>query len=154
MSNETCYKKYRNKLNHILLKAEKQYYHDLPNKHKGNLRKSWGIIKDIIHKNKKSGVNKNLNYLMVNQPVTKRSFQENSTIFLSMLVQRWLQKSLLLTNLYHTCILELMNPYFWDLLLQLNWKKCCWLSYWLEWNKCNISKNSLELYKRSFVSYM
>ena len=54
VSNETCYKRYWNKLNHILLKAEKQYYHDLLNKHKGNLSKSWGIIKDIIHKNKKS----------------------------------------------------------------------------------------------------
>ena len=54
VNNEICYKKYRNKLNHILLRAEKQYYHDLLNKHKGNLRKSWGIIKNIIHKNKKS----------------------------------------------------------------------------------------------------
>ena len=54
VSNETCYKKYRNKLNHIILTAEKQYYHDLLEKHKGNLRKSWGIIKDIIYKSKKS----------------------------------------------------------------------------------------------------
>ena len=54
VNNEICYKKYRTKLNHILLRAEKQYYHDLLNKHKGNLRKSWGIIKNIIHKNKKS----------------------------------------------------------------------------------------------------
>ena len=52
--NEMCYKKYKNKLTHILLKAEKQYYHDLLNKHKDNMRKSWSIIKDIIHKNKKS----------------------------------------------------------------------------------------------------
>ena len=44
VSNETCYKKYRNKLNHILLKAEKQYYRDLLNKYKGHLRKSWSII--------------------------------------------------------------------------------------------------------------
>ena len=53
VNNEICYKKYRNKLNHILLRAEKQYYHDLLNKHKGTLIKSWGIIKNIIHKNKK-----------------------------------------------------------------------------------------------------
>ena len=53
VSNETCYKKYRNKLNHIILKAEKQYYHDLLEKQKGNLRKPWGIIKDIIYKDKK-----------------------------------------------------------------------------------------------------
>ena len=41
-------------MNHISLRNERQYYHDLLNKHKSNLRKSWGIIKDIIHKNKKS----------------------------------------------------------------------------------------------------
>ena len=40
VSNETCYKKYRNNLNHILLKAWKQYYRDVLKKHKGNLRKS------------------------------------------------------------------------------------------------------------------
>ena len=53
VKNEICYKKYKNKLTHILLKAEKQYYHDLLNKHKDNMRKSWSIIKYIIHKNKK-----------------------------------------------------------------------------------------------------
>ena len=39
VSNETCYKKYRNKLNHILLKAEKQYYHDIINENHGVLLK-------------------------------------------------------------------------------------------------------------------
>ena len=57
VKNETSYKKYRNKLNHILQKAENQYYHDLLNKHKENLRKSWGIVENIIHKNIKSSAN-------------------------------------------------------------------------------------------------
>ena len=111
-------------MNHILLKAEKQYYHDLLNKHNGNLRKSWGVIKDIIHKNKKSSCQPKFKLSDGEITNDKKVISEKFNDFLSMLVQRWLQKSLLLTNLiYHTCILESMNPYFWDLLLQLNWKK-------------------------------
>ena len=44
------YKKCKNKLTHFLLKEEKQYYHDLLNKHKDNMRKSWGNFEYIIHK--------------------------------------------------------------------------------------------------------
>ena len=97
-------------MNHVLRKVKEQHHHDLLNRHKGHLRKSWDIIKDIIHKNENLCVNQNLNYLMMKSPVTKMSFQKNSMIFLSMLVQNWLQKSLLLTNLYHMGILELVNP--------------------------------------------
>ena len=41
-------------MTHILLEAEKQYNHDLLNKYKHTIRKSWSIIKDIIRKIKKS----------------------------------------------------------------------------------------------------
>ena len=120
VKNETSYKKYRNKLNHILQKAEKQYYHDLLNKHKDNLRKSWGIVKNIIHKNKKSSCQSKFELPDGNLTSDKKIISEKFNDFLSMLVQLWLKKSLLLTNLhYHICILELMNPYFCLLLLQL-----------------------------------
>ena len=120
VKNETSYKKYRNKLNHILQKAEKQYYHDLLNKHKDNLSKSCRIVKNIIHKNKKSSCQSKFQLPDGNFTSDKKIILEKFNDFLSMLVQLWLKKSLLLTNLhYHICILELMNPYFCLLLLQL-----------------------------------
>ena len=89
-----------------------------------NIRITWGnhggLLKILFIKIKNLRVSQNSNYLTGIWLVTKRSFQKNSMIFLSMLVQLWLKKSLLLTNLhFHICILELMNPYFCLLLLQL-----------------------------------
>ena len=46
-------------MNHILWKVKEQHHHDLLNRHKGHLRKSWDIIKDIIHKNENLCVNQN-----------------------------------------------------------------------------------------------
>ena len=53
VKNETVYKKYRNKLNNILKVAEKKHYHDLIKSHKGDMKKSWAIIKNIVNKHKK-----------------------------------------------------------------------------------------------------
>ena len=53
-SNVGYYKQYRNKLNALLRIAEKDYYNSLLLLHKGNLKKSWSIIKTIINKNKSS----------------------------------------------------------------------------------------------------
>ena len=39
-------------LQRTLIAAEKQYYHELLTRNKDNMKKSWGIIKDIINKNK------------------------------------------------------------------------------------------------------
>ena len=50
--NETCYKSYKQILQKTLIAAEKQYYHELVTRNKDNMKKSWGIIKYIINKNK------------------------------------------------------------------------------------------------------
>ena len=52
MYNETCYKSYKQIVQKTLNAAEKQYYHELVTQNKDNMKKSWGIIKDIINKNK------------------------------------------------------------------------------------------------------
>ena len=46
------YTTYRNKLKHILLKAEKDHYASLLESYKSNMKKTWGILKEIINKNK------------------------------------------------------------------------------------------------------
>ena len=46
------YKMYRNKLNHLIRKAERKYYQDMLLKNKSNLKKSWQILKGIINKRK------------------------------------------------------------------------------------------------------
>ena len=45
-AHEKCkyYKKYRNKLNKLLVTAERKYYSDLLEKHRSNLKKSWQIL--------------------------------------------------------------------------------------------------------------
>ena len=50
--NESKYKTYRNRLNHILKKAEKQHYTDLLEANKNNIKKTWQIMKDVVNKNK------------------------------------------------------------------------------------------------------
>ena len=48
---KTKYKNYRNTLNNILLKAEREYYRNLFDVNKNNVIKTWSVIKDI-YKNK------------------------------------------------------------------------------------------------------
>ena len=50
--NEITYKSYRNKLNHILKKSDRQYYSDLLTANKSNIKKTWQIMKNIVNKNK------------------------------------------------------------------------------------------------------
>ena len=61
-----------------------------------NIRITWenhgGLLKILFIKIKNLRVNQNSNYLMGIWLVTKRSFQKNSMIFLSILVQLWLKK--------------------------------------------------------------
>ena len=52
--NENSYKSYKQVLQKTLMAAEKQYYHELLIKNKDNMKKSWGVIKNIINKKKKS----------------------------------------------------------------------------------------------------
>ena len=51
-SKETFYRLYKNKLNRLLKQAEKNHYHELFEKHKDNIKKSWSLIKDIVNKKK------------------------------------------------------------------------------------------------------
>lgn len=48
------YRKYKNKLNHIMRIAEKQYYKNLLDTNKNDLKKTWKILNKIINKNKKA----------------------------------------------------------------------------------------------------
>ena len=50
--NEIMYTTYRNELKHILLKAEKDHYASLLESYKSNMKKTWGILKETINKNK------------------------------------------------------------------------------------------------------
>ena len=52
VKNENIYKEYRNKLNYCMRNAEKQYFFELLEKYKSNMKKSWSIIKSIINKNR------------------------------------------------------------------------------------------------------
>jgi hypothetical protein len=48
------YKKYRNKLHHILRIAEREHYQELILNNKNNLRKTWAVMKEVINKKKSS----------------------------------------------------------------------------------------------------
>jgi len=49
---EFRYKKYRNKLNHVIRCAERMYVNESIEKYKGDLKKSWSILNDLIGKQK------------------------------------------------------------------------------------------------------
>ena len=53
-SNEQIYHKYKNRLNYIIRKLEREYIAKLLAKHKSNLKKTWKVMKDIINRNKKA----------------------------------------------------------------------------------------------------
>ena len=44
------YKTYRNKLRHILLKQEKNYYAELLQTYRSNVKKTWSILKSLVNK--------------------------------------------------------------------------------------------------------
>ena len=50
--NKLAYKKYKNKLNYITRKLERDHIESLLSKHKLNLKKTWQIMKNIINKDK------------------------------------------------------------------------------------------------------
>ena len=65
--NEQIYKKYKNKLNHVIKTAKKKYYESLLIKHKQNSRIVWKTLNEILNK-----PNKNTN-------ISKTFIQTNST---------------------------------------------------------------------------
>ena len=66
-------------MTHILLKEEKQSYHDLLNKHKDNMRKSWGNIEYIIHKKNKKKTLRQSKFQLADGNMTsdKKYFRKN-----------------------------------------------------------------------------
>ena len=56
-ANEVTYKRYRNKLNHILKYAERKHFQDILEQNKHNLKKTWQIFKNIVNKKKTCQVN-------------------------------------------------------------------------------------------------
>ena len=48
--NEMKYKTYRNKLRHIWLKQEKNYYAELLQDNRSNMKKTWSILKSLVNK--------------------------------------------------------------------------------------------------------
>jgi hypothetical protein len=70
------YKKYRNQLNSLLRKAEKEHFHNLLEKNKSNLKKSWSIIKDVI--NKKSSDHVNEKFIIDDKTETDKNVVVNS----------------------------------------------------------------------------
>lgn len=47
---EERYKKYKNKLVWIIRRHKKEYYGDLLNKNRNNMKATWGIINSVIKK--------------------------------------------------------------------------------------------------------
>ena len=52
------YKRYRNKLNHLLRSVERKYYQDMLKEHRSNVKRCWQIIKMSINKNTNMSVTK------------------------------------------------------------------------------------------------
>ena len=48
VDNETTYKTYKNKLTHIIRLSKKNHYKNKFDLHKGNARKSWQLIKEVL----------------------------------------------------------------------------------------------------------
>ena len=54
--NEMVYKFHRNKIKHEIEKAEREFYTKLLNASKGNMRKTWSILKTIINKKRSNRI--------------------------------------------------------------------------------------------------
>ena len=50
------YKYYKKCLNRLIRTMERDHYDDLLNENKGNLKKLWGILKNVINNKKQSGM--------------------------------------------------------------------------------------------------
>ena len=65
------YRNYRNYLNKLLRTAEKNHYDNIFKENKHNLKKSWGIIKSLINKNKQKRIPKE--FIINNTKVTNEN---------------------------------------------------------------------------------
>ena len=62
--NEMKYKTYRNKLRHILLKQDKNYYAELLQADRSNMKKTCSILKSLVNKGIKNKSKHNLKWMM------------------------------------------------------------------------------------------
>ena len=69
------YREYRNKLNGLLRFAEKDHYATLLDMNKSNLRNSWGILKEVINKKKRSTVSSK--FIVNNSVITDKKSVAN-----------------------------------------------------------------------------
>ena len=60
--NKNLYIQYKNKLTTILRKQEKEYYKLLLETNRNNLKKMWGVIRNVINTCKPSKLNKSFSY--------------------------------------------------------------------------------------------
>ena len=75
-NNKTEYKEFRNRLHSILRKAERDYYALLLENNKFNLRKTWGVIKEII--NKRTNTNMPDTFIVNNKTVSNKAYIANA----------------------------------------------------------------------------
>ena len=71
------YKRFRNKVNKLREKAERDHYNKLLNEHKHNLKKTWQILKEIINKNIKSSISSRFmvnNQIVINKQTIADGF--------------------------------------------------------------------------------
>ena len=52
LHNVRKYKDYKHKLKYLLRKSEKEHYDSLMRRYQSNVKKSWGVIKEVINRNK------------------------------------------------------------------------------------------------------
>ena len=78
--NETSYKSYKQVLQRTLVAAEKQYYHELLIMNKDNMKKSWGVIKNIINRKKILYIRQNLCWAMARLLLIKSQYLNISMI--------------------------------------------------------------------------
>jgi len=57
--NHSIYKKYRNKLNHLLKTTKKDYYHKKFNEATSNIKQTWSLINEVINRNKSNSAGPN-----------------------------------------------------------------------------------------------
>ena len=66
--NKSIYLEYKYALEKLIAKSEKRYYEELLISHKGNMKKTWSVIKNMINKNKHS---KPFNNFFINGELTE-----------------------------------------------------------------------------------
>ena len=67
---ESIYKRFRNKLNGMLARAERNHYSNLLEENKNNMKKSWSILKEVI--NKKKSVSSSSRFIINDKVISEK----------------------------------------------------------------------------------